>query len=225
MRLAPAEERTRTAADLTARARIRDAAIELFARRGFGVPVRVIAAAAAVSPGLVIHHFGSKDGLREVCDGAVLEVVRTLKAEAVSPQRQTVWAYLTHAPEYASVLAYVVASLQAGGPAAHAFFEHFVADMQEWMAAGVEAGTVRPSRDPAARARYLAGQGLGGLLLHVALRSDGGSDLAAVVGDLTRTEALPALELFTEGLLTDSRMLDEYLMYVPDPPGAADSDA
>jgi hypothetical protein len=35
--------------------------------------------------------------------------------------------------------------------------------------------------------------------------------------------ALPALELFTEGLLVDRSMLDEYLMYVPDPP-AGDAD-
>ena len=50
--------------DLTARARIRDAAIECFARQGFAVSVRAIAAHAGVSPGLVIHHFGSKAGLR-----------------------------------------------------------------------------------------------------------------------------------------------------------------
>ncbi len=225
MRLAAPTEKVAEVRDLTARARIRDAAIDLFAGRGFGVGVRVIADAAGVSPGLVIHHFGSKDGLRAVCDEAVLEQVRTLKAEAVSPQRQTVWSYLTQAPDYASVLGYIIVSLRAGGPAARVFFEHFVADMEEWMAAGVRAGTVRPSRDPAARARYLAGQGLGGLLLHVALRSDGGSEPTAVVGELTRTEALPALELFTEGLLSDDAMLQEYLMYVPDPPGVDHPDA
>jgi hypothetical protein len=36
--------------------------------------------------------------------------------------------------------------------------------------------------------------------------------------------ALPALELFSQGLLVDRSMLDEYLMYVPDPPAAAEPD-
>ena len=53
-----------TAEDLTTRARIRDAAIGLFGRDGFGpATVRAVASAAGVSPGLVIHHFGSKAGL------------------------------------------------------------------------------------------------------------------------------------------------------------------
>jgi AcrR family transcriptional regulator len=51
--------------DLTARARIRDAAIRRFGSDGFGASVRAIAADAAVSPGLVMHHFGSKEGLVE----------------------------------------------------------------------------------------------------------------------------------------------------------------
>jgi AcrR family transcriptional regulator len=52
-------------ADLTAAARIRDAAIEQFGQHGFGVGLRTIAEAAGVSAALVIHHFGSKDGLRK----------------------------------------------------------------------------------------------------------------------------------------------------------------
>ena len=60
-------------ADMTAVARIRDAAIELFGSRGFDVGVRAIAEAAGVSPGLVIHHFGSKDGLRKACDDYIAE--------------------------------------------------------------------------------------------------------------------------------------------------------
>ncbi|HJE59178.1 MAG TPA: TetR/AcrR family transcriptional regulator, partial [Nocardiopsis listeri] len=50
--------------DLTARARIRDAALTRFGQEGFGVSVRAIAEEAGVSPGLVIHHFGSKEKLR-----------------------------------------------------------------------------------------------------------------------------------------------------------------
>lgn len=44
-------------------------AMQLFAEKGFdGVTVRDISAAADVSVGLINHHFGSKDGLREAVD-------------------------------------------------------------------------------------------------------------------------------------------------------------
>jgi AcrR family transcriptional regulator len=55
--------------DLTARARIRDAALLRFATDGFaGTPIKRIALDAKVSAGLVVHHFGSKHGLIEACD-------------------------------------------------------------------------------------------------------------------------------------------------------------
>ena len=62
--------------DLTARARIRDAAVARFGRDGFRAPVRAIAEDAGVSAALVIHHFGSKDALRAECDEHVLRVIR-----------------------------------------------------------------------------------------------------------------------------------------------------
>jgi AcrR family transcriptional regulator len=74
-----------TDADLTARARIRDAAIACFADRGVSdTPVRAIAAQAGVSPALVIHHFGSKDRLRVACDQHVAAIIRQGKQEAVA---------------------------------------------------------------------------------------------------------------------------------------------
>ncbi|HEX8936538.1 MAG TPA: helix-turn-helix domain-containing protein [Pseudonocardiaceae bacterium] len=50
--------------DRTARARVRDETLRLFGERGpDAVTVRDIAAAAGVSPALVVRHYGSK----EVC--------------------------------------------------------------------------------------------------------------------------------------------------------------
>jgi AcrR family transcriptional regulator len=68
--------------DRTARARIRDAAVHTFGTAGFDAPVRAVAAAAGVSPALVIHHFGSKDGLRAACDEHVLRVIREAETDA-----------------------------------------------------------------------------------------------------------------------------------------------
>lgn len=59
--------------DLTAKARIRNAALELFARDGVqGTSMRSVAAKAHVSPSLVVHHYGTKTKLRNAVDDAVL---------------------------------------------------------------------------------------------------------------------------------------------------------
>ncbi|WP_225726515.1 MULTISPECIES: TetR/AcrR family transcriptional regulator [unclassified Nocardia] len=55
--------------DLTARARIRDAAFHHFGEYGFdAATIRGIAETAGVSSGLIRHHFGSKEALRDACD-------------------------------------------------------------------------------------------------------------------------------------------------------------
>jgi AcrR family transcriptional regulator len=60
--------------DLTGRARLREAALELFAEHGFeATSTRAVAAAAGLSPALVTRHFGSKQGLRAAVDEYVLE--------------------------------------------------------------------------------------------------------------------------------------------------------
>jgi AcrR family transcriptional regulator len=60
--------------DLTAYARIRNAALELFAARGTAATtIRDVASAAGVSPGLVQHHFGTKAGLQKAVDEFVVE--------------------------------------------------------------------------------------------------------------------------------------------------------
>lgn len=60
--------------DLTAKARIRNAALELYARHGAGaVSLRTIAAEAGVTLGLVQHHFKTKAGLGEAVDQLVAE--------------------------------------------------------------------------------------------------------------------------------------------------------
>ena len=81
----------RSADDLTAVARIRDAAIEQVGQHGFSVGLRAIAQAAGVSAALVIHHFGSKDGLLQVCDDYILEQIRQSKSESLKSADATAW--------------------------------------------------------------------------------------------------------------------------------------
>jgi AcrR family transcriptional regulator len=63
--------------DLTAAARIRNAALGLFAERGVkATTIRDVAREAGVSPGLVQHHFGTKENLRKAVDAYVLDDAR-----------------------------------------------------------------------------------------------------------------------------------------------------
>lgn len=67
--------------DLTAKARIRNAALVLYANRGEdATSMRAVADAADVTVGLVAHHYGTKDGLRE----AVEEYVVSAFADAIA---------------------------------------------------------------------------------------------------------------------------------------------
>jgi len=74
-----------TTEDFTARARIRDAAIKLFTERGMEkTSILDIAEEAGVSGGLIRHHFGSKDGLREACDTYVFDELVKFKEEVLA---------------------------------------------------------------------------------------------------------------------------------------------
>jgi AcrR family transcriptional regulator len=198
-------------ADLTAAARIRDAAIEQFGEHGFGVGLRAIAEAAGVSAALVIHHFGSKDGLRKACEDYIAETIRGNKSEALQSNDPATWfAQMAEIEEYAPLMAYLVRSMQAGGDLANMLWRRMIDNAEEYMAEGVRAGTIKPSRDPKARARYLAITGGGGFLLYIQMHETP-TDLRAVLRDYSRDMILPALEVYSEGLLTDRTMYEAFL--------------
>lgn len=69
--------------DLTAKARIRNAALDLYAAHGEDrVSMRAVAAAAGVTVGLVQHHFKTKDGLRAVVEQLVVDYYAQAIAQA-----------------------------------------------------------------------------------------------------------------------------------------------
>lgn len=68
--------------DLTAKARIRNAALALYADFGEdGTSMRAIAAATGVTVGLVVHHFQTKDGLRDAIEQRIVELFSEAIAE------------------------------------------------------------------------------------------------------------------------------------------------
>ncbi|MFF3566268.1 TetR family transcriptional regulator [Nocardia jiangxiensis] len=201
--------------DLNTRARIREAAMTIFGEQGFGVGVRAIAAAAGVSPGLVNHHFGSKDGLRQACDDNVREFIRRAKMEYMSnPSPKGLLQAMAEVEEFAPYLAYLMRSLQAGGPLAVEMFDHMVADMESYLKVGIENGSLRAPLDLKATARYMGLQNGGGFLLFMQLylaQHDGVPDYPKMLREYTEVMMLPAIDLYTNGLLTDSMALDTLL--------------
>lgn len=198
-------------ADLTAVARIRDAAIEQFGQHGFGVGLRSIAEAAGVSAALVIHHFGSKDGLRKACEEYIAEEIYHSKSAALRSNDPATWfAQMAEIEAYAPLMAYLVRSMQSGGELATMLWRRMIDNTYDYLEEGVRAGTIKPSRDPHARAKYIGITGGGGFLLYLQMH-DTPTDLRAVLRDYARDMMLPALEVYTEGLMTDRTMYDAFL--------------
>lgn len=203
--------------DLTARARLRNSAIEVFAARGFGASVRDIASHAGVSAGLITHHFGSKENLRRECDAEVIRQYRTLKDDGVAmPPAQSI-GIIADLDDYAAMFVYILRSVRDGGPAGTEILEHMIEEAKAFSEEGVASGIVRPSHDPDARARYLVTSSLGGILLQLSLHpqldlADVGPTVRRIVDDIT----LPTLELYTDGVLVDRSYLDEYLQFRAD---------
>jgi len=134
--------------DLTARARIREAAIDLFAERGIGpATIRDIAERAGVSSGLLRHHFGSKEGLRDACDEYAMSKMNELRDRLLGPNAQVDPAVLgAMNPSALRLQVYLVKSMMEGSSnllfdaamesgrtwAAHADIE--TEDLEAWLA-------------------------------------------------------------------------------------------
>lgn len=207
----------RSVDDLTAAARIRDAAVDQFGQHGFSISVRTIAAAAGVSPGLVMHHFSTKAGLRRACDDYIAESIRAAKSESLQTHDPAQWfAAIAEIEEFAPTMAYLVRSMQEGGELANALWQKMITNAERYLDEGVRAGTVKPSRDPKARARFLAIAGGGGFLLYLQLHHTP-TDMRTVLRDYTRDMTQPALEVYTQGLLTDSTMYDAFTTGLDEP--------
>jgi AcrR family transcriptional regulator len=197
--------------DRTAIARIRDAAIEQFGEHGFNVGLRTIAERAGVSAALVIHHFGSKEGLLKACDDYIADEIREAKTESIRSTDPATWfAQMAEIESYAPIMAYLMRHLQSGSELAKSFWQRMIDQAEQYMEEGVRAGTIKPSRDPRARARYLGMASGGGFLMYVQMH-DNPSDLRAVLRDYGEEMVLPALEVYTQGLMADSTMYDAFL--------------
>jgi AcrR family transcriptional regulator len=176
--------------DRTARAAIRDEALRLFAEHGPDtVSVRRIAAAAGVSPGLVIHHFGSKDGLREAVDAHVLALFGAMLGELTTPglydpgsAGSLAEAVVRYLPPDSPVPGYLRRLLLSGGDPGRELFRRLYAGSRMALDAMSEADLASRGADPAVRAAVLMSNDLAVLLLREPLAEVLGTDPLSAAG-------------------------------------------
>jgi AcrR family transcriptional regulator len=179
---------TRDHGDLTARATIRNAALRLFADRGpDAVTVREIATQAGVSPALVLHHFGSKDGLRAEVDAFAAKafdgIFEAMPADELAelltgetPKGSLAEAFAQSFPPGSPLPAYLRRLLLTNDPAGAALFGRWYAATRRLLEVMAEMGVARPSEDPDIRAAFFLVNDLALILLRNQIAGAIGAD-------------------------------------------------
>lgn len=194
--------------DLTAKAVIRNAALRLFAENGHqAVSVRQIAGAARVSPALVLHHFGSKEGLRAAVDRyAAAQLDRLLEAPEEVGDVITTGSNASMAELIARVIpadsplpAYLRRLLLEGDEAGRALFRRWYEVSRTLVEQLIAAGYATPTEDPEVRAAFMLTADLALLVLREPLTDVLGFDPVSPEG-LTRWAAEVA-RIYREGAL------------------------
>ncbi len=191
--------------DRSTRARIRDAALVCFAESGVkATTVRRIAEQAGVSAGLVIHHYGSKAGLRSACDGFVAAFIRERKMEVMraGPGIDPL-AVLREQAGGPPIQRYLARTLAEGTPEVSALVDELIDDAERYLGEGAERGSIRPLDHPRGVAAVLTLWSLGALVLHDHVERVLGIDLTgpAELHASNTAYVAPALEILTHGLL------------------------
>ncbi|GLY08627.1 MULTISPECIES: TetR/AcrR family transcriptional regulator [Actinoplanes] len=177
--------------DLTARARIRDAAITLFTERGVaGATIRDIAEAAGVSSGLLRHHFGSKEGLRDACDEFAMGQITQYQIQF--SQSQVIGPI---GPELVALQQYLTRTLMDGSPRGSAMFEQAVTHGERWLAT-----TDVKTEDARAYIAVLAAMKMGMFLMREQISEVLGTDVGVQPGYQRMIRA--SIEIFSQPLLT-----------------------
>lgn len=209
--------------DLTARARIRDAALRLFAERGIeGATIRDIARAAGVSGGLVRHHFGAKEALREACDSYALDHIMRVKERAFLEGQLANLAFMsaTH-PTILMIYRYFARSMVDGSPAAASMFQEMVELAEQWLVHH-NPGQIA---DPRGYAAVLVAMETGMLAMQAQLSRALGADILSPAGHLRMSRA--KVDFYSQPLLSPEQAAEAHAaidrLQARRPPGAAET--
>jgi len=198
-------------ADLTGRARLRDAALRLFAERGVaGASVRDIAEAAGVTAGLITHYFGSKDGLKAELDELMVRVFTeplTMPREGSPPERlKIVSEALARAMiEHPELRAYLRRSFLENDPASAQVFKRFALLVRDVQFEMKGAGLLRDGLDLEWTPFQVLFLHFGPLMLGPAVQEIMGVDPYAE--DVVRRRSRATQDLLTRGVFRDRAIM------------------
>lgn len=188
--------------DLTASARIRGAAMRLFAQRGFAATtIRDVASEAGVSSSLVVHHFKTKAQLKAAADARLITVLTEMVAELPTGEAdfgETTASMTEKLRAEPDLLAYLRRMLVDGGEAATGLFIGLVDATVAELAAQEAAGTVLPSADARTRAVFLIVNDLGTIILRDLVERAIGIDALSPAG--MRQWGAVVMDVYTRGL-------------------------
>ena len=161
-------------ADLTSYARIRNSALELFARKGIAATsIREVAAATGVSPGLVQHHFKTKAALGDAVNEYVIELARESftgieesSGDAIEEAGKRLTAFIRDHP---TAELYVARLAAEGDEGALQIFDAFVDIAKRDLEQLSERGLLRSDLDMTWAALYVCVWNLGTVLLEHAV--------------------------------------------------------
>lgn len=177
---------------MTARAAIQEEALRLFAEHGADtVSLRQVAAAAGVSPALVVHHFGGKNGLRAAVDEHTVGICEEILSAEVARMPAAgsgvsmTEALLRRLPQDSPVPTYLRRLLLSGDQAGERIFLRWYDACGALLEKMADAGLVHPGDDRAVRTALLVANDLAVLLLRDQLIRALGTDPLSPAG-LTR---------------------------------------
>lgn len=169
--------------------------MEEFGEHGFErATIRAIATRAGVSSGLVRHHFGSKQELREACDAHLSAIIKRLNDDVRAGRISGLSPVAAMRPYQG----YIARALSEG--AATAVFDGIVALSVEWLADLDGRRPDPPTVDRTARATLVTAMALGVPILAGHVSRNLGVDIMTPVGE--RAMQLGLLDLYSHPLLS-----------------------
>jgi AcrR family transcriptional regulator len=197
--------------DLTGRARIREAALKCFAEDGYErATIRGIALTAGVSPGLLRHHYGSKEELRKACDEYVFEMMHRLNAQLLEDPSTA----SDTRPGSRRFGRYVARALADGSITVGRIFDEMVTMTEQWLARADAVRPDPPTIDRRIRAALITAMKAGIPLLHDHVSRNLGTDMFEPEGD--QLVALALLDIYSHKLLDEEAALPLRLGFAED---------
>jgi AcrR family transcriptional regulator len=171
-----------------------------FGEHGFErATIRGIAETAGVSSGLVRHHFGSKQALREACDAHLVKMIRRLNDQVRSDPTRGDVNYVAAARAATGPYQRYLARALAEGAAA-SLFDEMVEMSEQWLADADKCRSDPPDVDRKTRATVGTAMALAITVLHQHVSRGMGVEVFSPEGDQLLARAL--LDIYSHPMLS-----------------------